>query len=186
MTAGVVAAIGGVVFAYALYRFITLAGMAVNARMFAVQIEKLARAQNLDRARKLCMAAPKAMVCRVTRAILGAAHMTSAADGEGRIVQVLSDAGMAEASRQAGQLNRAALFDLPAALLAVGAAAWAVQQLGKAGTPYAAFAGADVVILGIIMARTRSLVNDAIGTIHGIASAVASAIAAGATIAQVE
>ncbi len=186
MNAAVVVGVAGVVFAYAAFRFVAIAGVSINAAAFSMQIEKLARAQNLDRARKLCMAAPKATLTAVTRAILGAAHMVSAGDGEGRIAQVLSDAGMAEASRQAGQLNRAALGDLPAALLAVGAGAWAVEHFGKAGTPYIAFAAFDVLMIGFLMMRTRSLVADAVGAVHGIASAVASAVAGGATISAAD
>jgi hypothetical protein len=117
----------------------------INAEAFMAQIMKLIMANNIDRAIKLCNAAPKAMLARVTKAGLTRANKGEVEIGNAADEQLLDALGRLHLHQPGGWVA------LVASISVCGAAVFFQQWI------IAGFAAAVVLLVGLAMRTTLKI-----------------------------
>jgi hypothetical protein len=101
-------------------RGIPLVMFSIHERAFTAQIAKLLRAQNRDRALKLCNAVPRAYYVAMIKAVLDASTQCSPRDGQGLIEETLRDAFQREHAAQMRRVRKWSWLAVVGVLAAAG------------------------------------------------------------------
>lgn len=101
-------------------RWLPLMFFSIHSEAFTLQILKLLKAGNLERAIKLCSAVPRAFYVAMIKATLEAAHKCKPDDGRGLVEETLRDAFQREYSVQMKRARSLGFLPPLGALVAAG------------------------------------------------------------------